>query len=656
MRKLFLCIILCLTYDSYVMAQSDSILLDDVEVIASAHKNRVLSTAPLQNISSTDFLKFGVTDISDALHRLAGINIRDYGGTGGMKTVSVRGLGSQHTGVSYDGVLLSECQNGEIDLSRYSLNNVGEVSLAIGDNDDIFIPARQAAYPAVLSIETLKMLPTDYSAHMLTELKTGSFGLFNPFVKYTQRYSDSFVASVASEYTHADNNFPFTLKNISLITHEKRVHNKMDSYHGEVDLRWSINKLSNLSTKIYYYDNNRQLPGQVIYYTNISGQSLRDRNAFLQTYFTTRNTSGNLSLKVHAKVNWAASIYKDDVYPGGIKDASYWQREYYGSATLLYTPIEHWAFDYSLDYAYNNLNSSLVTDTRPYRNTVLQSFTAKYSINRFTAVARLLHFLYFNGEKTGAGRKNMRRLSPSFSLSYKLLEDEDLFVRASYKSIFRAPTFTESYYYLYGSRDLKPELTNQVNVGLTWRHNLSDRIDFNTTLDAFINNVKDKIVAVPYNMFVWTHINVGKVISEGIDASLLASYHFDSKQTLSLSGNYTYNKCENTTTKTSEYYRNQLAYMPVHSGSASLSYENPLVNFSVHATGMSMRWANNEHYDGCDIPGYLEAGLSMYKTINIGGKPTLRGDIMNIFNKQYSIIYMYPMPGRSFTLSATYSF
>ncbi|MCI1731470.1 MAG: Plug domain-containing protein [Prevotella sp.] len=213
MRKILLCIILCLTYDSSVMAQSDSILLDDVEVIASAHKNSVLSTtAPLQNIGSIDFLKFGVTDISDALHRLAGINIRDYGGTGGMKTVSVRGLGSQHTGVSYDGIILSECQNGEIDLSRYALNNVEGVSLAIGDNDDIFIPARQAAYPAVLSIETLKMLPSDYRAHMLAEIKTGSFGLFNPFVKYTQRYNDSFVASVTSEYTHADNNFPFTLK------------------------------------------------------------------------------------------------------------------------------------------------------------------------------------------------------------------------------------------------------------------------------------------------------------------------------------------------------------------------------------------------------------------------------------------------------------
>jgi hypothetical protein len=39
----------------------------------------------------------------------------------------------------------------------------------------------------------------------------------------------------------------------------------------------------------------------------------------------------------------------------------------------------------------------------------------------------------------------------------------------------------------------------------------SHRMDFEATLDAYINNVKDKIVAVPYNMFVWTHINVGKV-------------------------------------------------------------------------------------------------------------------------------------------------
>ena len=72
-----------------------------------------------------------------------------------MKTVSVRGFGSKHTGVSYDGVMLSECQSGEIDLSRYSLENVDELSLVIGDNDDIFIPARQVSTTSVLNVKTI---------------------------------------------------------------------------------------------------------------------------------------------------------------------------------------------------------------------------------------------------------------------------------------------------------------------------------------------------------------------------------------------------------------------------------------------------------------------------------------------------------------------
>ena len=63
----------------------------------------------------------GITDIADALNRMPGITIRDYGGAGGMKTVSVRSFGTQHTGVSYDGIMLSDCQSGQIDLSRYSL-------------------------------------------------------------------------------------------------------------------------------------------------------------------------------------------------------------------------------------------------------------------------------------------------------------------------------------------------------------------------------------------------------------------------------------------------------------------------------------------------------------------------------------------------------
>ncbi len=52
----------------------------------------------------------------------------------------------------YYGIVLSDCQSGEVDVSRYSLDNVESLSMVIGDNDDIFIPARAAASASSLSI------------------------------------------------------------------------------------------------------------------------------------------------------------------------------------------------------------------------------------------------------------------------------------------------------------------------------------------------------------------------------------------------------------------------------------------------------------------------------------------------------------------------
>ena len=126
--------------------------------------------------------------------------------------------------------------------------------------------------------------------------------------------------------------------------------------------------------KAYYYDNDRQLPGMVRLYTNLSGENLRERNAFVQAFVRMQLTSKFL-LKAIAKYNWAESVYTDDLYAGGVNDASYWQREAYTSAALLYVANENWSFDYSGDYSFNNLNGSSWRTLvgKPYRLTVLQS-------------------------------------------------------------------------------------------------------------------------------------------------------------------------------------------------------------------------------------------------------------------------------------------
>ena len=629
--------------------------LQEVTVTESRRQHVVTSTAPLHLIDREQMLSLGVTDVADALHRIPGVTLRDYGGAGGMKTVSVRGFGAKHTGVSYDGVMLSDCQSGEIDLSRYSLDNVDHLSLVIGDNDDIFIPARNAASSAVLNVQTIGMPTADRRPHLTAQLKAGSFGYFCPFLRYEQNLSEQFALSAVGEYTYAENDYSYVLENGDQLIKERRTNSKMNTGHGELNFVWNPDASNRLCGKFYYYDNDRQLPGQVHYYTNVSKETLHDRNIFGQLHYLARFRNG-WALKWIAKYNWNASIYEDPLTPNRYNDASYWQREAYTSMAVLYAPTEKWTFDYSGDYSYNNLTSSSdrTIDNHPFRYTILQSATVKYRSGRVTALARLLYSLYLNDAESGPSAKNMRRLSPSVSLSYRLLEDENLFLRASYKNIFRSPTFNESYYYHMGSPDLLPETTDQYNLGVTWSKTRG-AVGVQMTVDGYYNHVKDMIVAVPYNMFIWTCVNVGKVNVLGADVTASASCRLGERQDLQLSGGYSYQQAENKTNPASPFYGNQIAYMPKHSGSIALGWENPWLSLSLHGSGVSSRWANNQHYEGTEIAGYWDMGLTAYHIFVLGEQQVeARLDVKNIFNEQYEIVRFYPMPGRSWLLSVKY--
>ncbi len=125
--------------------------LQQVEVSAVRRPSVVRSTAPLQVMGGAEMERLGYQSLADAVRRFSGVTVKDYGGIGGLKTVSVRSLGAHHTGVMYDGVVVGNCQAGQIDIGRFSLDNVSQVSLAVGQEDDIFQPARMFASAGVLT-------------------------------------------------------------------------------------------------------------------------------------------------------------------------------------------------------------------------------------------------------------------------------------------------------------------------------------------------------------------------------------------------------------------------------------------------------------------------------------------------------------------------
>lgn len=631
----------------------DSISLSTVIVEARGAKS-LTSSAPVYGIEARHFDNMGITGVADLLQRLPGVTLKDYGGAGGLKTVSVRGFGAAHTGVIYDGVALSDARSGEIDLSRYSLDDIGAVSLSVGDNDDIFTPARAAAMAATLTLSTDRPQAETDSLMLTTRIRGGSFGLINPFIKIGATRGSGAAYWLTGDYTHADNNYPFTIHNGSLTTHERRRNSRMDSWHTEANVSVPLTASTTLTGKAYYYDNSRQLPGTVVIYNNVSNERLHERNAFAQASVRSA-VSPTVSVLGNAKWNWSHSAYsdRDGKYPGGVLDQRYWQREWYGSASALWMPAQGWSMVYAADYVWNGLNSNLSTDVGPGRHTVLQTLTARYRTGGLTATVRGLLSLYYNYTSTGDKAKDPRRLSPSVSVAYDF---GAVTLRASYKNIFRVPTFNELYFYRIGSLDLRPETTDQLNLGVTGRFTLGSA-SLTATADGYVNHVRDKIVAIPFNMFVWRMLNLHSVRSVGVDVTAGAAVRLAPGHLLTAEGSGSMLRCTTRGDRTASDYGKQVAYTPVWTGSLSAGWENPWVCLSLHATSASERWATNNHSQGTRIDGYTEVGAALWRRFSLGHHLLeARIDAINLLDARYEVIARYPMPGRQWQASLKFQF
>lgn len=102
--------------------------------------------ATVQELSGMELKALSSTSIADALKYFAGVQIKDYGGLGGMKTLNVRSLGAQHVGVYIDGIRITNAQNGTVDLGKFSLSTLESVSLYNANKlDQIQAPSEYAS-------------------------------------------------------------------------------------------------------------------------------------------------------------------------------------------------------------------------------------------------------------------------------------------------------------------------------------------------------------------------------------------------------------------------------------------------------------------------------------------------------------------------------
>jgi outer membrane cobalamin receptor len=647
----------------FAQSKSDSgRLLQKVTVTGERKQNPYAAIVPVQILNHETLLQINAENIADAAKYFSGVLIKDYGGVGGLKTISVRSLGGLNTGLVYDGINIADAQTGQVDLSKFSATFIQSLELNQANPQQIPLPARLYSSASILSFTSNSFNTTNFSKpKWVMGMNAGSFGLWQPFGGVYRPLGKNMVVSANVQATWAKGDYPYYIENGMFSQKTHRTNSDIRSFQGEINVVNRFSDSSSLQTKIWGYQSERGLPGSIIFFNDISVQRLDDRNFFVQSRYL-KKISTATTLLISAKYSSLYTKYTDPNFlnnAGGLDDR-YTQNEIYGSLALSHRLGEYFSFSLASDLASTHLSANINSFPTPTRTSVWNDLVVQFSKSHWQLNASVLNTNVNDKTVTGTASDNKNKFTPAFAIGYKPNSESPFLFRFFYKDIFRMPTFNDLYY-TYNTNvnpKLLPEYSEQYDAGFTYTKNFySSATQFSFSADGYYNNIRDKIIAVPaQNLFVWTMKNIGKVRVTGIDVNsqINGKISIDFKWSARIA--YTWQQALDVTDPSGTVYKNEIPYTPNQSGSGMAA-----VYYRIWSAGYSLLFSGERYTLGENDPSNLLPGWNeqdIFVSAQLLFKyfqSTIKGEVNNIFDQQYDVIHYYPMPGRSYKISITFN-
>ena len=636
-------------------------ILQDVNLYSSILPTVITCIDPVQIVTRKYPVWQDGLSVSDLVRYFSGVQLKDYGGVGGLKTVNVRSLGTRHTAVLMDGLPLENSQNGQVDLGRYGLNDLGSISIYKNQNSQIFQPATAFASSNAIYLESRKenldsLTPQKASLN----LSTGSFGLYKMSVYGAKQLSAHFQLEGSLDAMTTTGNYPYSYTNGVYDTTLKRDNGDVKRFIGKISLYGHFNDSSTLSVIVYGFRRQMGLPGAIVSNKFTNSERQDESDFYGQTAYL-RPIGTKDKLKFQFKYNYSYLKYSNpdiaklylvngDTIQGALTN-HYRQSSYFFSAANLYQLASNWELDLSADVHYDYLQMDLNGLENPYRWTGYGAVASYLTLDDIQLAGNLLYTLVQDHNQIGRGVIDQQKLSPSLSVGWQPFTTMPIKLRAFYKKGFQMPTFNDLYLTEYNQSDLRPENSEQYNLGLTYYKGWPGLIkNLQLELEGFYNEVKDKIVAIPTtSLFRWQMVNLGLAKIKGLEFTAKSTLVYR-EWTLLSSLEYTYQDAKDYTDPGSVTYKNELPYIPRHSGSLILSLlkGNFGMNYSFIYDGQrySERFNSLVSY----VPAWYTHDLAFnyHWSLSDRFKASVLLSLDNVLNQHYDVIENYPMPGRNF--------
>ena len=617
---------------------------------------------PSQQLKGEELRRLNSLSVADALRFFAGVQLKDYGGVGGIKTVNIRSMGTNHVGVFYDGIQLSNAQNGQVDLGMFSLENMQTISLYNGQKSQIYQSAKDFNSAGSIYMWTRRPVWDDgRDKHIKVTLKGGSFDLINPALLIEQKLSDKVSASFSGEWVSSSGKYKFRYRRKAVMTDEIMYDTTATRQNGDIratrmegalfgsfkDGKWML--------KAYNYTSERGVPGAIVNNVWRRGERIWDNNSFIQGAIE-KDVTPRYHARLMAKYAYYLTKYVNKDTTVMAIDNVYRQKELYLSTTHLYNITDWWDASAAYDVQWNNMDADMYGFVYPTRWHHFISAATSLNLGALKVQGSMV-FNYVDDRVRLAESPGSKTVwTPAVFVSYTPFRRAGLSLRAFAKRSFRMPTFNDLYYAEMGNSKLKPEYVMQYDVGVAYK--TAYRVDglftqWTFTVDGYRNFVKDKIVAYPKGaQFRWTMLNLGRVHITGVDATM--GITMQPVRELFVTGRlqYTYQEAYDVTNPADTYYRDQIPYIPWHSGSAivQMQWRDWSMNYSFIYTGERYNQQENIVYNHTQ-PWYT-SDISVARQIR-WDKYVMKAqlEVNNLFSQDYDVILNYPMPKRNWRLT-----
>jgi iron complex outermembrane receptor protein len=598
MKKVFTLLIFLIS--NFTVSQDLSTDLDEVVVLSSKLDLPFSKNFRTVNIiSSEDIKNSPVTNVSDLLQEITGIDVRRRGVGGVQGDLYIRGGGFDQTLLLVDGMKMDDAQTGHHTLNMIlPLYLIERVEIIKGPAARIF---GQNAFNGAINIVTKDLEGEKRTVHMkLNELSYGSF-----------------------EQKNISLSTKITAENIkSLISYSG---NRSDGYRHNTDfkrnnyfVKTSFNTNKSPVNIIASFNENK-FGANGFYASPSATEQYEETQASLLGVTTTISSE---KLSITPRLYWRRGqdeyIYIRDnpsVYRN-LHKTNKVSAELSGSY-FSKSGITGFGVDLStVNISSNNLGEHKRTTVNLFADHTFQLFDEKLFISPGIALS------YFSDMSFHS--------FPGIDLGYNVSSDFKIY--SNIGKTYRIPTYTDLYYSdrtTVGNENLNPESATSTELGLKYN---SSNFKFSAALfNRSAKNIIDYVKSSENDL--WKAENIGSLTTKGYEFDI--SYSFKSSYDLSnvnsISIGYTNIRDNNYVTDInfSKYSLNSLKHHLI--SKLNLKYTKNINHSIVYK--YSER-SNKSNYSVLDSKIMYKKGLYIY--------------INNILDEIYSETNLVPMPGRSF--------